>query len=115
MPRVRKRTRRKRCPFCQTLFCPHPRLGSRQWTCGAPACQRQRHAASCCAWRRRNRAVTRTHYQDYVRPTREAARAPTAVPRPSPVYAQLILACLRPEWRDAIMAQGQARQGVRAP
>jgi len=110
MPRA---PRRRRCPFCQILFRPHPRLGSRQWTCGAPACQRQRHAASCRAWRRRNRAVTRSHYQDYVRPARAAARAPTAAP--SPVHAQLILASLRPEWRDAIMAQGQHRYGLAPP
>jgi hypothetical protein len=110
-----RRRRRRRCPFCQTLFHPHPRLGSRQWTCGAPACQQQRHAASCRAWRRRNPVVGRTHYQDYVVPARTAARAPTAPPAPSPGHAQLILASLRPEWRDAIMAQGQHQQGVRAP
>ncbi len=111
MPRVRKRPRRKRCPFCQTLFHPPPpRLGSRQWTCGQPACQRQRHAASCRAWRRRNRAVTRTHYPDYVQPLRQATRVPT--PAPSPAHAQLILACLRPEWRDAKKAEGRVPQGV---
>jgi hypothetical protein len=110
MPRV---LRRRRCPFCQTLFRPHPRLGPRQWTCGAPACQQQRHAASCRTWRRRNRSVTRSHYQDYVRPARAAARAPTPVP--SPRHAQLILASLRPEWRDAIMAQVQPAYGVRSP
>lgn len=109
------RPRRKRCPFCQTLFRPHPRVGPRQWTCGAPACQQSRHAESCRAWRRRNRAVTRTHYQDYVQPARAAARAPTAIPTPSPVHAQLILASLRPEWRDAIMAEGRVPKGVRPP
>jgi hypothetical protein len=107
MPRT---LRRRRCPFCQTLFRPHPRLGPRQWTCGAPACQQQRHALSCRAWRRRNRAVTRSHYQDYVRP----ARAHT-VPIPSPEHAQLILASLRPEWRDAIIAQGRVPTGVSPP
>ena len=106
MPRA---LRRRRCPFCQTLFHPHPRLGPRQWTCGAPVCQQQRHAASCRAWRRRNRSVTRSHYQDYVRPGRAAARAPTAA------HAQLILASLRPEWRDAIMAQGLVPTGVSPP
>lgn len=111
MPATPRRPRRRRCPFCQTLFYPHPRLGPRQWTCGAPACQQQRHAANCRAWRRRNRAVTRSHYQDYVRPARTAAQAPT----PSPVHAQLILASLRPEWRDAIMAQGRVPTGVSSP
>ena len=60
MPRV---LWRRRCPFCLTFFRPHPRLGPRQWTCGAPACQQQRHAASRRPWRRRNRAVIRTHYR----------------------------------------------------
>jgi len=113
MPGTSRRPRRRRCPFCQTLFRPHPRLGSRQWTCGAPACQQRRHAASCRAWRRRNRAVTQSHYQDYVRPARAAARAPTAVP--SPVPAQLILASLRPEWRDAIVTQPRVTAGLSPP
>lgn len=115
MPRAPRRRRRKRCPFCQALFFPHPRLGSRQWTCGAPACQRQRHAANCQSWRRRNRTVTRTHYADYVRPHRQAARTPTPVAAPTPAHAQLILACLRPEWRDAIMAHGHSPRGVSPP
>jgi hypothetical protein len=106
------RKRRKRCPFCQTLFSPDPRQGPRQWACGAPACQRQRHAHNCRDWRRHNRAVTRTHYQDYVRPQRAAVRAPTV---PSAAHAQLLLACLRPEWRDAIIAAGQAPGGLSPP
>jgi len=102
------RKRRKRCPFCRSLFHPDPRAGPRQWACGQPACQRQRHAENCRAWRRRNRAVTRAHYRDYVKPRREAAGAPAEPPAPSPARAQLILASLRPEWRDAIIAVGQA-------
>ena len=107
----RARTRRKRCPFCQTLFRPHPRLGPRQRTCGAPSCQRQRHAASCRRWRRRNRAVTRTHYQDYVQPSR--ARA---APKPiSPRQVTSFLRGLRPEMRDALWAQAQSPCGIRSP
>ncbi len=107
----RRRIRRKRCPFCQTLFRPHPRLGSRQRTCGALACQRQRHAQSCRAWRRRNRAVTRTHYQDYVQPSRARAAPPPISPRQVTVF----LRGLRPEMRDAILAQAQSPYGVRFP
>ncbi len=114
MPRPRRK-RRKRCPFCQTLFAPDPRVGARQWACGQAACQRQRHARNCRDWRRRNRAVTGAHYQDYVQPRRLAARAPTGAPPPSPTNAQLVLACLRPEWRDAIIAAGQRSPGVRGP
>ena len=111
MPRIPRRQRRKRCPFCGTLFLPHPRLQARQWVCAASACQRQRHAANCKQWHRHNRAITRTHYQDYVKPARQASRPP-------PVSAgdlQIILGSLRPEVRDAIMAQGQAVQGVSPP
>jgi hypothetical protein len=107
MPRTPWRRRRKRCPFCQTLLHPHPRLGARQWACAAPACQRARHAQNCHTWRQQNRAVTRTHYQDYVQPAR-------AAPRLSPVSAgdlQILLGSLRPEVRDAILAQGQAPRG----
>ena len=111
MPRVPRRRRRKRCPFCQALFLPHPRLGPRQWACGAPACQRQRHAENCRAWRRQNRTITRTHYQDYVRPARQASRPP---PIPSREL-QIILGGLRPEVRDAIMAHGQSPRGVSPP
>ena len=75
------RTRRRRRPFYQTLFRPDPRLGPRQWTCGAPACQQQRHAEMCRRWRRRNRAVTRTHYQDYVQPARARAAPGPISPR----------------------------------
>ncbi len=107
----RSRTRRKHCPFCQTLFRPQPRLGPRQRSCGAPACQRERHARSCRRWRRRNRAVTRTHYQDYVQPAR--ARA---VPQPiSPRQVAVFLRGVRPEMRDAILAQAQPGRGVRSP
>ncbi len=111
MPRSPKRRRRKRCRFCQTLLQPHPRLGARQWACADPACQRQRHAENCRQWRTRNRAVTRTHYHDYVQPAR-ASRRPPAV---SPDALQVILGSLRPEVRDAIMAQGQSLQAVNFP
>jgi len=111
MPRNPRRRRRKRCPFCQTLFHPHPRLGARQWACPAPACQRARHAQNCQTWRRQNRAVTRTHYQDYVQP----ARAGTRPPLVSSGDLQIILGSLRPEVRDAIMAQGHSPRGVSLP
>ena len=111
MPRIPRRRRRKRCPFCQTLLHPHPRLGARQWACTAPACQRQRHAQNCRSWRRRNCTVTRTHYQDYVL----AARAATRPPPVSSGDLQIILGSLRPEVRDAIMAHGQSPRRVSPP
>ena len=107
MPRVRRR----RCTCCKCLFHPDPRLGPRQRTCGAPACQCERHAASCRRWRRRNRAVARTHYQDYVKPSRARAA-------PGPISARQVATFLRgvrPEMRDAIMAQAQSGRGVSSP
>jgi hypothetical protein len=96
MPRVRRR----RCAYCKILFRSDPRVGPRQRTCGAPACQRQRHAASCRRWRRRNRAVTRTHYQDDVQPSR-ARGAPGPI---SPRQVTVFLHGLRPEMRAAMGA-----------
>jgi hypothetical protein len=107
MPRVRRR----RCAYCQSLFRPDPRVGPRQWTCGASACQRQRHAASCRRWWRRNRAVTRTHYQDYVQPSR-ARGAPGPI---SPRQVTVFLHGLRPEMRDAILARAESRREVTSP
>lgn len=105
MPRVR----RHHCRYCKRLFHPDPRVGSRQRTCGAPACQLARHAASCDRWRRRNRAVTRSHYQDYVEPRRTRA-APTPI---SPRQVATFLRGVRPEMRDAIMAQAPSGRAVR--
>lgn len=108
MPRIPRRRRRKRCPFCLALFLSHPRLGVRQWACDKPACQRARHAQNCRTWRCRNRAITRMHYQDYVQPARQASRPPPL----SAGDLQIILGSLRPEVRDAIMAHGQSPRGV---
>ena len=108
MPRTPRRRHRKRCPFCQTLLRPHPRLGARQWACAAPTCQRKRHAANCRQWRGRNRVITRTHYQDYVQP----GRADTRPPSVSAADPQILLGSLRPEVRDAIIAQGQCSRAV---
>ena len=105
MPRVRRR----RCTYCRSLFGPDPRVSPRQRTCGAPACQRERHAASCRRWWRRNRAVTRKHYQDYVQPSRARA-APAPI---SPRQVATFLRGVRPEMRDAILAQAPSGHEVR--
>jgi hypothetical protein len=107
MPGAPRRVRR-RCPFCQTLFRPHPRLGPRQWTCGAPACQQRRHVENCRRWPRRNRAVTRTHYRDYVLPARVRATAPPVSPR----QVASFLRGVHPAMRDAIWAHAQSPCGV---
>ena len=107
MPRVRRR----RCVCCKNLFRPDPRVGPRQRTCGAPACQRERHVVSCRRWRRQHRALTRTHYPDYVQPHRARAA-------PKPISLRQVASFLRgvrPEMRDAILAQRQLPQGVMSP
>lgn len=114
MPRLRRK-QRKRCPFCHELFRPHPRLGPRQYACGQPACQRQRHAQNCRAWRQRHPEVTQAHYRDYVQPAREGARPPTAPPRLSRAHVEIFLSGLRPALRDAIIALSQGPPGLRAP
>ena len=67
-----KTTNRCRCSQCNTEFVPDPRIGERQVTCGAPECQRARHAEQCRAWHADNKESTSEHYQDVVRPFRAA-------------------------------------------
>ena len=47
-------TRARPCRICRRWLRPDPRVGERQRTCGAPACQRSWHRRTCAAWRRRN-------------------------------------------------------------
>jgi hypothetical protein len=60
-----------RCVHCNTTFVPDPKVGSRQVTCGAPACQRARHAEQCRAWHEANPEGRGEHYQDVVVPFRQ--------------------------------------------
>lgn len=56
------RSRKRPCRICGKWFSPDPRLGDRQKTCGAAECQRQRHAAKCAEWNRKNRSCFRESY-----------------------------------------------------
>lgn len=60
-----------RCVECSAEFTPDPRVGARQVTCGAAACQRERHKDRCRIWHARNRESGSNHYRDVVRPFRE--------------------------------------------
>jgi hypothetical protein len=66
---------RKRRPWseCRRWFAPHPRVGARQVTCGAAACQRHRHRRADRHWHRR--------HPDYDRGRRLQATAARAVAR----------------------------------
>ena len=44
------RCRKKRCRFCNDLFCPHPRLKSCQVACSKPECQRARNKENRKRW-----------------------------------------------------------------
>ncbi len=55
-----------RCSECSAEFVPDPRVGDRQVTCGAPECQRARHAKRCRQWHRANKETTASHYGDVV-------------------------------------------------
>jgi hypothetical protein len=46
--------RKRPCRICRRWFRPDPRVGGRQRTCGAVACQRAWHRRSCRDWRRRH-------------------------------------------------------------
>lgn len=61
-----------RCVQCSAPFVPDPRVGARQVTCGAGACQQARHAEQCRAWRRANPGAQGEHYRDAVVPFRQA-------------------------------------------
>lgn len=45
--------RRRRCGVCAALFMADPRVGSRQRTCGEPACKAAWHRKACDEWRER--------------------------------------------------------------
>lgn len=57
--------RKKRCPYCGKLFCPHSRLGDRQITCGNTSCkqQQQKHRYNC--WKRNNLNLLRDNQRDW--------------------------------------------------
>jgi len=56
----RRPSRKRPCRICRKWFTPHPRVGDRQQTCGAPDCQQEWHRRKCAAWNRTNR----TYFQE---------------------------------------------------
>ena len=46
--------RTKRCKYCGTLFIPHPRIGTRQKTCGNLSCKKALKAENNAQWRSKN-------------------------------------------------------------
>jgi hypothetical protein len=79
----KSRSRKRPCRVCGKWFSPDPRLGERQKTCGAAECQRQRHAAKCAQWNRKNRSCFRESYLKN-RIERTAAEHPPSTANPAP-------------------------------
>lgn len=52
----RPKSRKRPCRICRKWFCPDPRVGERQKTCGDEVCQKQWHAKKCREWNKRNPA-----------------------------------------------------------
>jgi len=78
--------RKKRpCSECRRWFLPDPRVGGRQKTCGAAACQRARHERACRDWRTKNRDYDRDRrWREVVEAARMEPRSvpPTSRARP---------------------------------
>lgn len=76
-----RHSRKRPCRICGKWFVPHPRLGDRQKSCGAPACRRQWHTKKCAEWNRKNRAVFQ---ESYLNRKLESLRAGIAEPPRAP-------------------------------
>lgn len=91
------RSRKRPCRVCGKWFCPNPRLGDRQKTCGADECQRQWHTAKCAEWNRQNRSYFKENYlksriqsaSDHAAgspPSPSSSRTNTPARSPSPLH-----------------------------
>ena len=60
MPRVP--IRKRPCRICRRWFLPHPRLKSRQMTCGDARCQSEWHRKKCAEWNRKNSDYFKANY-----------------------------------------------------
>lgn len=50
------------CRVCRRWFCPDPRLGDRQKTCGHPECRQEWHRKQCATWNKKNRDYFQANY-----------------------------------------------------
>ena len=74
MPEARKRP----CSICRKWFRPNPRVGTRQWACTKPDCQKARRQRTQANWRARN--------PDYFTGHRIQNRAAKGEPPPDPSH-----------------------------
>lgn len=54
--------KKKRCPYCQTYFIPHPSVGQRQKACRKVECQISRKAKNNKQWRHKNPSYFKGDY-----------------------------------------------------
>lgn len=55
--------KKRKCPYCKRTFRPHPRVGSRQKTCGSPTCKKSRKVQTDAHWRRQNPDCCQDDYE----------------------------------------------------
>lgn len=58
----RRKSRKRPCRICRKWFCPDPRVGERQMTCGDKSCQDKWHTKKCFEWNNKNPAYFREIY-----------------------------------------------------
>lgn len=76
--------KRKRCPFCRSLFWPDRRVAKRQWACTKPDCQRLRKRESQRRWRASHPAEDRARkFVAQIAEAKSTATPPLPQPKPS--------------------------------
>jgi len=65
----------KRCEYCGRYFIADSRVGDRQRACSRPECKRRRKLQAQKQWKLNHPEVLAHHYEDYVKPWRQAHRA----------------------------------------
>jgi hypothetical protein len=85
MEPARRKRQKRPCRICRKWFSPDPRLGDRQKTCGAKACQRLWHAKRCAEWNQENRAYFQEiHLAHRLQQTQDSCTSPPSASPPSP-------------------------------
>ncbi len=77
---MRRKSRKRPCRICRIWFCPDPRVGNRQKTCGNKDCQDKWHTKKCAEWNNQNPVYFREIYLN----KKLAAVSPTAEPGDQP-------------------------------
>jgi len=55
-------SRKRPCRVCGKWFRPNPRVGSRQKTCGCPACKKEWHRRKSSEWNKKNSDHFKANY-----------------------------------------------------